>query len=300
MLKILSVICFIVCVSCNKGDVASKCSTIPNGPAHGWEYLYDSAYSYFTDINPANGTEILFVKRPFNNGLCRLYIYDAVTRKSREIFQGRIIFSPRWGTNGWILLNLSDANIWKIKDNGDSLIQLTFTGNLYTPSWNYTHDKFIADRADNVRALYDETGGFITVLNGLYQYGTNIYFFNDSLFAYTADRELGIYNIKTLQKEVLARLEGDNFFRNPIVRQETVLCYANQGLYSVNMQTRQLVHLTSSCNAKVYGYLSYSKHLDKLFVTQTTSSVMNAQSLFQKSSILMVNPDGSNEVNISQ
>jgi hypothetical protein len=116
---VLSVMC--CCISCHKDslDNESTCDELPQGPPFGWSYIVDTPHYSFPYFNPNNPEQIIFQKKNYQTGAVSLLKFNLVTKVSSVLYAGENIFQPKWGKDGWILLNLSDNNIWKIKDNGD-------------------------------------------------------------------------------------------------------------------------------------------------------------------------------------
>ncbi|WKZ65099.1 MAG: hypothetical protein QY325_10035 [Flavobacteriales bacterium] len=92
-------------------------------------------------FNPANGDEILVQRDPNGGGWANSQFYrlNLSTGTFQLVHEGAFTYSPAWGPSGWIAFTQASApnwNIWKVKSNGDSLTQLTFTGNCFRPIWN--------------------------------------------------------------------------------------------------------------------------------------------------------------------
>ncbi len=65
----------------------------------------------------------------------RMYLYNYINQQ-RLLLGERDQYLPSISANGWMVFSRPDKNIYKVKLNGDSLIQLT-SGNLYSnPEWD--------------------------------------------------------------------------------------------------------------------------------------------------------------------
>ncbi|OGC78097.1 MAG: hypothetical protein A2145_02350 [candidate division Zixibacteria bacterium RBG_16_40_9] len=83
-----------------------------------------------------------------------LYIFDTLTASLRYLGGGLLALYPRWSpTVGWIVYNMN-AQIYKIKTNGDSLTQLTFTGRNFFPDWSPDGSKIVYDRTDSAFGIW--------------------------------------------------------------------------------------------------------------------------------------------------
>lgn len=79
-----------------------------------------------------------------------LYLFNSNTSEKNLLFEGTTVYNPAWSPDGnWIVFNI-DAQIYKIKLDGDSLIQLTTQGRNFHPSWSHngkwiTYDRSLTD-----------------------------------------------------------------------------------------------------------------------------------------------------------
>ncbi len=110
------------------------------------------------------GDSIVFVHGDttyISNGI---QVMDTATRTRKLILpaNGVAYYDPRWSPKGdWIVFNML-AQIFKIKTNGDSLTQLTFTGRNFFPNWSPDGNKIIHDRTDPI----DSAGAWIMNADG--------------------------------------------------------------------------------------------------------------------------------------
>ena len=119
--------------------------TIPPYNKVGFGYKYVNILennSYYPCINPLNPNEFVYILS--YTGRCGLYKYDIIRKNTTLIIK----FVPnnytafpstyaRWSRKGWLIFTDLYSNVYKIKDNGDSLTQLTFTSSDFKPEWNY-------------------------------------------------------------------------------------------------------------------------------------------------------------------
>ena len=152
LLSFLLAVCF---VSCKKDDPLSysglpghidfpECydKKIPKKPDYptGWDITGKGLIYRYPCFNPNNSDEFIYCISQF--GATELISYNRVTGKKTILLQDNILSPPFWGANGWIIMNIG-ATVWKIKENGDSLTQLTFTEAQYYPNWNFDYSKYI-------------------------------------------------------------------------------------------------------------------------------------------------------------
>ncbi len=91
--------------------------------------------------NPVNSEEVLLITRGNIQGANRLINYNL--RTGTTIHLGNTgEFLPSINHKGWILFSDANANIIKIKVNGDSAAQLTNTQGAHDPRWDHTGNSF--------------------------------------------------------------------------------------------------------------------------------------------------------------
>jgi hypothetical protein len=123
-----------------KGTIATQCTFSPSTI-----YLEKFIYSHVC-INPNNPYEIAYIKRenntqPFNNfELCKFDFCSGM-----ETMLAKMVgYSPNWSVKNWIIYTGIDNQLWKVKSNGDSLTQLTNTGNFNNNAkWNLSGTNYL-------------------------------------------------------------------------------------------------------------------------------------------------------------
>ena len=104
-------------------------------------------YTYKDPIrNPKNPFEIAFLR--FENGVQQggasdLMVYNFCTN-SLKIIAGHVAYTPDWSVKDWIIYTGTNHQLYKVKSNGDSLTQLTYTGNFNNHArWNNDGTKYL-------------------------------------------------------------------------------------------------------------------------------------------------------------
>jgi hypothetical protein len=107
-------------------------------------YIGKYRYSY-PEFNPKNPNELAYIRYD-NEGhglIHELWIFDFCTGENRYVTD-KIMTRLDWSVKDWLLFTGKDRQLWKIKSNGDSLTQLTFSGfSNYNAKWHPTKDSFI-------------------------------------------------------------------------------------------------------------------------------------------------------------
>jgi hypothetical protein len=106
----------------------------------GYQIYFDTNYTRYANFNPNNKNEIIYYKQYKDQVL----ILDRSTGKSRLLTNMHLLSAPKWGSNGWILLNTLD--IYKIKSDGTALEKICKG---YNPEWNMDGTQFAFSVVDN-------------------------------------------------------------------------------------------------------------------------------------------------------
>lgn len=211
------------------------------------------------------------------------------------MYEGTIIFQPKWGKNDCILLNLPDANIWRIKSNGDSLTKITTRGGYYQPEWNIDCNKLVFYET-NLPFNY-----FISDINGniLDSFPNNLSapmkWYNDSLIFYQIYWNIYCLNLKTRILSVFYSNIANDDGGIIITKNNDLIFSKTNGIYSINLSNKSLKKIKSTCNSKVYVWPTYSSITDKIIWQRLDYTLIDKNNLFIKSRLVIMNSDGTNE-----
>ncbi len=124
----------------------------------------DSVHFKYGVFNPNNSDEMAYWG---GNTKWNFYSYNLVTKQRVKLTDLIPQNPPKWHRNGWIAFNAEDNNIYKVKSNGDSLTQLTFTRDCFMPEWNLSGDTIICKKASPSPGVYfiKADGSLVTYVN---------------------------------------------------------------------------------------------------------------------------------------
>jgi hypothetical protein len=135
----------------------------PFDPCAATSYEYPGPYFYIDGcFNPSNENQLAFVRVnlkviPYRFELCT---FDFCSGQF-QVLTDKAFSNPDWSVKDWIVFRGRNAQIWKIKSNGDSLIQLTnLNDNFTSPKWDATGNGFLVSSWTDV-IICDENGIFI-------------------------------------------------------------------------------------------------------------------------------------------
>jgi hypothetical protein len=194
-------------------------------------------------------------------------------------------------------MNLPDANIWRIKSNGDSLTKLTENGGYYQPEWNENSDAilFYDCCAPHNFFITDFYGNFIDTLpNNL---PTSIKWINDSLIFYKYQFNIYCLNIfKNHIDNIYSYMSNISDPDGIVVTKQLDLIFCKiDGIYSLKLYSNNISLLKSTCNAKQYLFPTYSSFNDKIIWQRLDYTLIDKNNVFIKSRLVIMNSDGTNE-----
>lgn len=280
-------------------EIQSSCIPIPpySGTGFGYNYLVDTNYLMMPSFNPNNPNEFVYVYKNYNSGQTEIYKYDLTNNTKQLIYSGNIIFPPKWGGNDWILLNPSDENVWKIKANGDSLIQLTTSAGNFYPEWNPEANKIIFFNSDiNKSIIISSIGVPLDTLekpvHALVNWGTNNWIatlsvsFGLEIFDSYGNNSTGFI------PDNFSQLGGCFWINN------SVLWANSDGIYSTQFPSLNTSLIKATCNSKTYLFASYSQLSEKIIWQKVDRSLINEDLIEVKSRLFIMNADGTDEQEI--
>lgn len=305
---------FLLFVSCRKNEINL------NNPCEQFESLVDlqgiplfhQVYPSYgvPSFNPSNSDEIIFFYAPDNSPPpFQLLKFNLSSKEYQIIFEGQFGIRPRWGKKGWILLSLQNElgndgfNIWKIKENGDSLTQLTTNGRSFFPEWNNEGNRLIyqiGNTSPTKFVIADQMGNAIdTTFVGV---GSGGSWQHDSLVANATFKGLFVGNpyrgIDSYQ--LISDVENNSLSVGGAewINDEYVIWSHVTGIYSTNITNDVTIKIKETCNSKYYQLPTYSSELDKV-VFQKIERIETDDEIGELvSGLYMMNPDGTNEEKI--
>jgi hypothetical protein len=312
---IAALVLIVVLPACRKDHImdlpggTGDCIPTPApGSLLGWNFIVPQHVVNGPRFNPNDGDEIVFVERPYGSQTeFRLWRYRFSSNTLEQVLSGSNLVNMHypvdWGSNDWFLLNLRSSggaeNIFKIRSNGDSLTQLTFTSMNFNPHWSpegiafgYQHQSgitypIIMDLGTN--ATDTVPGSFATTC---WYAPTSTIFLSGGIWSWHIGSEPS--KICDLPTDLYAW--GDQGSGVVVLDdQTTVLWMQSGGLYQTNLQTGLSVRLFSTCNSRYYVGLDYSPHTKKLVTTRITRTPVSENDLQIGIDIMLMNPDGTDQ-----
>lgn len=328
--KILVLIVFVVLVtlvSCKKNSApvpseeTNRCNCPNEGecynfektdrPTFGWTYINDSAQNVRPCFNPKNSSEIVFVKQGQLSE--QLVKYNMATKEKKILYTGRVFFQPKWSSTGWIIFSGTGNQIWKIKDDGSNLTQLTFKDRNFYPEWapdgkRFCYGKIIdtvlngRNTALGVGIIADENGYTISEMDYTQNLGIGIISFwdksntilggsiNNSILFYNPDsKQTRSYNLNFCDDiyslYCTSAKDSNQFFLS-----------SKGGIFNFNTHTNSYSCIAKNCDSRTYIFFSYSELSNKIIVdcAHNTPNYDKGE-IYQKNVLYLMNEDGSDK-----
>ncbi|MBX7242867.1 MAG: hypothetical protein K1X92_14085 [Bacteroidia bacterium] len=285
------VLCAIFLSQCKYENIETLEGDCVNIGAYGSNAIFDTLFQTFPCFNPVNPDEFLFVESR-NPPPQKIYKYNLVTLNKTLIFEGKSLYPPKWGGNGWILLNLQDENIWKIREDGSQLTQLTFTGGLFNPEWLGLTDSFVVTKSDSgpFTILYDING---TPKDTFYVPFTTTDNYNLIVGAAEGYKIFNLYKDSTYIVPYGVSIEGAELVS---LKNNHVLRADFTGIYYRELDKPKDIKIHSACNSRYYSSGTYSLGRNQVIWQRGTKEILNVgESPYVKSRLVIMNIDGTEE-----
>lgn len=293
--------------SCDCPSNGNVCTDLPvvqstyaqlNGPF----FTYDTGYVSYPYFNPNDANQIIFYK-PFTATGPELIKYNLSTRQQQVIFTQSIIGAPKWGKSGWILFSMGQT--YKVKDNGDSLTQLTFStgSDNYNPEWNYAGDKFITEHTGSNfdYIIYDSNGNFLASVPDLFSGVISWQNPNNLLLVNQVDNTLCVLNPVNDSLFIIPTtgINASTFNTGPVLWYPdgiSILYGTSCGVYKMNYAGGSSNCIQSKCSNDEYLWSSVSAISQKIICEiDHWKSTNNGNNILITSKLVLMNFDGTGQ-----
>jgi hypothetical protein len=305
-MKVIGYCCllFLLIISgCRKVEIFPQevCEPIPPGPDIGWYFASDSFYVWGPSLNPRNHDEFVFVHAGGDQNARSLVKYNMVSRTKSILFQGNIDGDPSWGANGWILFKYQ-GGVVKIREDGSDLTQLTSTGSNGQPKWNWDATKFAYYSNPTGRGftyLCEPDG---RILDTLFNSGVGMSWNHPRYSPYPSGDYIHISDL--IEDTIIALSEAPlaaggspgtgAIFAGP----KTLIYVYKSGIYSINIDSREVKQLKSICTSVSYQAPDYSSTKNKILWLKKTYEPISSLCLKVRRRFVLTDVDMQNEEEI--
>lgn len=312
-----------IAFSCNKDKpylddpVPGECYDFTSQGGSGTTVFSETRFQYKNPcFNPSNQNEMVYFYRDNVSGENKIIKYNFTTGVKTVLVNTSITTQFKWSKTGWIAYDKS-YHIWKIKDNGDSLTQVTTTpGNLY-PCWDtsgtnlyWYHSPNLAlpayvfkintstanmDTVFSDYAVFNDISSNNQILSKMY-IGSSAYISKGDATASTITYS-GIANLSAISPSNIEGLcwhpDGNRFYFTIYL----------DGLYEGNASTGQVAKIRDFCSSQRYTRISCSADGTKLIGERVDSYIEDPESSFwnikQTSRIYLINLQNMEETLVS-
>lgn len=296
------ILVFVLLTTCKKDSEIKNsnesCTEIPNAPVGlGYQYILDTLKPSYEApyYNPNNPDEIVFLINDFKKEKFGLYYLNLVTKEKKILYDRRVHFQPKWGKNGWILFCGNNKQAWKVKPNGDSLTQLTFDGENYSPEWNKDGTLFLTNnyKGKYYLAIYKPSGEKISELVDCFV--GSVCWQHDSLICESSTPGLAYATISNCKGFRLKSYNDIFGIGNAIWIANHLILYSANGLHYFDILNKSEKKIKNGCNSSYYVFISYSTVSNKIIANKVERKLVNANIIYVKSYLVTMNADGSDE-----
>lgn len=262
-------------------------------------------------FNPSNNNEFLYIDRLPGSPFSDMCIYNLATGESNCILSGQTyLYQPRWHENDWILFRGNGDNVYRIKSNGDSLIQITTSSKFQRPVWRPDGQAWISNNVveytGNIE-VYDLSGEIIDVILG------EVFHFGD----WSADNRIVTHRPNNFDPHQIAWTEVENVswqllnFDTASPQQsmrdlhwvpmsdEVMFSQYYEDISRINVNTGVKVRVTNRCPGTYYDYFSINNTCSKIIAQRVWPEEIYSDGWFNvvinRSEIVLMNFDGTGE-----
>ena len=285
-------------------------------------------------FNPTNDNEFVYLRVDENWNNAELVKVD-LTDMSEIVLLNTHYFSaePIWNNDHWIVFSGINSQVWKMKDNGSDLTQLTFGNGAQNPYFNTDGSVIYYARSISYSnyeleanpELYKKSKIIGINLNGepvdsilapdirnkpegpfLYQKWLQADFSDHNVyFSWGLEDNFGIYCLDMLSNEIFTidewsrGIDNSSFVEN--VKYHDNFVYVSKfrnDLLKIDVNTGEHTRIQCGCDANYYNTLSISPDGDKMLVERIISTVLSEDEIDEQHEIWMMDLDGSNAVKI--
>lgn len=275
------------------------------GPGHGFETVLPDNYLYSKPYcNPNNKNEFVYFVYDNNRINSGIYIYNMATKQKTLVLETDLAAKKqypqsdiRWSRKGWLIFADFDANIYKIKPNGDSLTQLTFESGNFKPEWNYDGTLFCIEHLSPINNKYytiirNENGLVVDSLqnNGRDLFGGQPDWQHKQYILGSNDNGLILFDYTA--KKVIKIESGSTEIGRPKWINEDEFIYAtSKGIYNFKISNNQIKQLRKTINSNFYSYINLLDN-NQMICERTKNVLVDSvkEVLSYKSTICIINP----------
>ncbi|MBI3133653.1 MAG: hypothetical protein HYZ14_03160 [Bacteroidetes bacterium] len=308
------------------GCTEDWCHDFPPEPGFGYVFTSSGTQYLSPCFNPNNNDEFVFLRTGVSAN-AELVKYTISTKEESVLCNSvPIATAPKWGKQGWIVFSTTNWKVWKIKDDGTQLTQLTFDVNDQFPMFNFEGDRVIYARMKNYTNfeleanpdLYNEYKMMVIDLNGnfvdsvmaphvvpgnYYQNWTTAAVDENNQFFFVGEFEgiySGIYRVSSDLDNVTSSPVVSLYSSSPIGL-VTDIVYANGNVYYTRFREALYKGSTSDgsrskikigCRTRYYHHLSISNDGSKLLVQKVISTPLDEVNIDVQNEVWLLEIDG--------
>jgi hypothetical protein len=269
-----------------------------------FDQTYHDSISYCSPLfNPNNNDEIIFLQYNEPYSLTpSLYKLNLITGEKTFIYEGPLSgIDITWGDDDWILLPLTDHQIWKIKSDGSNLTQVTSDGKWFHPVFNPDGNRFVAWRgyvnnnSENYRyKIWDMNGNVI-----------DSFFLQECLVAKWSNTGFGGTNstediivMDPSSGEIISQINTplENYQHFSWISESEALITALKGVFRYNIYSHTFTKLKCHCSSRRFLISTVNNDQSKvIFQVTEYRRLEDEPTIMTKSYLVMTNIDGTNE-----
>ena len=189
---------------------------------------------------------------------------------------------------------------------GEQLTQLTIDNRCYSPSWSADGEKFICTFSFGT-GQSSQTNGALFTSNGIfldtiphYCGGLTLLSGNNkcaSMRSEYSNHSITIFDLVAGAEKKIATIEGPGGTGMTWIGEEYIAWSTYEGVFIVNVISLEKIKIKSTCNARYYADLQYSKTLHKFMFLKVNKELVD-NTIYFSTNLGLMNINGSGEETI--
>lgn len=294
----------LILVGCKKDPIIfnnviknSTCEQLPKTPPFGWDYTtrkknLNVSHSIYDKINP---NIIYYLADDTLNNTYILWKLNRITNLKIQLDKN-VFGQPQINSKGWLVYYKNDLNLYVIKNNGDSLKQITNSNNYIEPVW---------DEDENNILTYNNTTNCIIRINKNGQNLDTLFninspvFIKDSLMLYfitfTNSQSLVLKNLNNNTSKNIFTNTSPLTYYNFFTDSKNVYYSNSEGLFKTNLITNSVIKILNSCPKELFLHFSTNFITSKLMATKISIKNLNETTLLIQYDLYELDENASNQ-----
>jgi Tol biopolymer transport system component len=247
-------------------------------------YISPDTLSLFANYSPANSNEMCFYQYVESLNTSSIFIHNRQSGLNSFVCNANPFYNLCFGKTGWIIFDIGN-DVWKVKSNGDSLLQVTSGGTYLYPEFNPDGTMFACSKVTGSQyqtLIVDLSGNVIDTIENV-RWNKGAWSKTNPQLAAIFTNTIQLVNTNTHQFEVLSFAEPHGSISDDIkdacfsADGEKLFFINGFGVYSYDIQSQIKTRIASSCKKRDFVTLDIDSSGQILLLSSVNQELLNYQ-----------------------